>query len=61
MNRDTFFSTVTDGKALKRVLLAVCLSAVPVVLTACNTTEGFGRDMESLGDNIEDAADDAND
>ncbi|HEY8353360.1 MAG TPA: entericidin A/B family lipoprotein [Sphingomonadales bacterium] len=26
-------------------------------LSACNTTEGFGRDVQSTGDAIEDAAD----
>nr|WP_246408372.1 entericidin A/B family lipoprotein [Parvularcula dongshanensis] len=26
-------------------------------MSACNTTEGFGRDVESTGDAIEDAAD----
>ncbi len=30
-------------------------------LSACNTTEGMGKDLENLGDNIEDAARDAKD
>lgn len=38
------------------VILAVCLVGSAV---ACQTTKGFGRDLENLGDNIEDAAEDA--
>lgn len=29
-------------------------------LSACNTTEGFGQDMQSAGEAIEDEAEDAN-
>lgn len=29
--------------------------------TACNTVEGFGEDVESAGDSIEDEAEDAGD
>lgn len=57
MDRTTFVSSLIDGPALKRVLWAMCIAAVPTVLTACQTTEGFGRDMESLGDDIGDSAD----
>lgn len=57
MDRKTFVSSVIDGPALKRVLLALCVAAVPTVITACQTTEGFGRDVEALGDNIGDSAD----
>ena len=44
--------------------IALLLSTVGVVLstgliTACNTVEGAGRDVEAVGDAIEDAADDA--
>lgn len=42
-------------KSLIAIVIAYCLSAF--MLTACNTTEGFGRDVESTGDAIEDAAD----
>jgi len=37
------------------LLLTFGLFTVP--LTACNTTEGAGEDIEELGDGIEDAAD----
>ncbi|WP_371225504.1 entericidin A/B family lipoprotein [Roseovarius sp. 2305UL8-3] len=30
-----------------------------MALVACETTEGFGRDVENLGDSIEEAAEDA--
>jgi predicted small secreted protein len=40
-------------------LSGILLSALAV--TGCNTVEGIGRDVESLGDAIEDAADDADD
>ena len=33
------------------------LAALLFFLSACETTEGFGRDVESVGDTIEDAAD----
>jgi predicted small secreted protein len=37
------------------MLLGTVLSGL--TLTACNTVEGVGRDVESVGDAIEDAAD----
>ncbi len=43
-------------------LLAVTVFAacLPLSLSACNTTEGIGRDIEAAGDAIGDAAEDAN-
>lgn len=38
------------------LLVVVCLLGGAA---ACQTTKGFGRDIENLGDNIEDAAEDA--
>jgi predicted small secreted protein len=36
---------------------AVMLGALGLLLlTACNTTAGFGRDMQSVGRNIQDSA-----
>jgi predicted small secreted protein len=35
-------------------LLLICLFSLSVA--ACNTTRGFGQDVEQLGDTIEDAA-----
>ena len=34
------------------------LAALLFFLSACETTEGFGRDVESVGEEIEDAAQD---
>lgn len=35
------------------------LLALPFLLTACNTVEGVGEDVESGGQNLEEAAHDA--
>jgi predicted small secreted protein len=48
------------------VLFSLLLSAAGVtslsaMLTACNTVEGVGRDVERAGDAIQDGADDARD
>ena len=37
--------------------IALMLAASALALTACNTVQGFGRDVEATGDAIEDAAD----
>ena len=42
-----------------RVLLLALLSAF--VLSACNTVEGFGRDVSKAGDAVEEAAEEAGD
>jgi len=53
------------GPAVARRVAALGLTAAlglfGLNLTACNTTEGLGEDVESAGDALEDAADDAND
>lgn len=49
-----WLATVVAFGALAFVVFAASL-------TACNTTEGVGRDIESVGDGIEDAASDAKD
>jgi predicted small secreted protein len=42
------------------LLVAVTLSALAfVALAGCNTTQGVGEDIESLGDGISDTARDA--
>lgn len=40
---------------MKYTLLA--LLTIPLMLTACNTTKGVGRDLKSAGSEIEKAAD----
>lgn len=37
--------------------IAFLLAASSLTLAACNTVQGFGRDVEATGDAIEDAAD----
>jgi predicted small secreted protein len=43
-------------KRIGVVLLTTLSSAGLMMLTACNTVEGVGRDVERLGDAIEDEA-----
>lgn len=47
-------SNTTIWAALALVLMGVSVSA-------CNTTEGFGKDMQSAGEAVEDTAEDASD
>jgi predicted small secreted protein len=46
---DTSYVTLGDKKMRLLVLLAV-----PLLLAACNTTAGIGRDLKSAGSAIED-------
>ena len=39
--------------------ISAALLAAGLFLTACNTIEGAGRDIEATGETISDAADDA--
>lgn len=41
---------------LTAAALVVTLVAVGAMLSACETSEGFGRDLQNLGDAIEDEA-----
>ncbi|HYE60379.1 MAG TPA: hypothetical protein VD997_00150 [Phycisphaerales bacterium] len=45
-------------KYIARLMALACLVGAACVLPACNTTRGFGDDVDSLGENIEDAAED---
>jgi len=45
----------TTESIMKKSYAAALLAAL-ALLTACETTEGLGRDTEKLGNNIEDAA-----
>jgi len=52
-------SNLRDRLVLALKLAAVCGAiAVCGASLGCETTEGAGRDLENLGDNIEDAAED---
>jgi predicted small secreted protein len=51
-------------QTIKWIQFALLLSALalPVAaLTGCNTSKGFGKDVESVGDDIQDEADEAAD
>ena len=45
---------------VRTLILAMMLGATGVGMSACNTMEGFGQDVESAGDTIEDEARKAN-
>lgn len=40
----------------RRVWVYLAFVAVAAALTACSTTEGFGKDVKDLGGSIEDSA-----
>ena len=44
---------------MKRFMALMLIAMFSVgTLAACNTTKGFGQDVEKVGDKIEDAAED---
>lgn len=45
----------------KRLFSLLCITFVMNGLTACNTVEGFGKDVEAAGEAIDDTADDVKD
>lgn len=54
--------TFTDRARLispRFAVLALVAAAVSTMLTGCNTTEGVGKDVKSLGKGIEETAQDA--
>jgi predicted small secreted protein len=42
---------------LATIASALLLGVAGLTMTACNTTEGVGKDIESAGEGIQDAAD----
>ena len=58
MNRKQSSSADRIVAALKWIAVA-SVFATSAWLTACNTTEGAGKDVKDLGQGIEDAAKDA--
>lgn len=44
-----------------RILLACATTVHCLAMLGCNTTKGVGKDVESLGEGIQDVADDAKD
>ena len=45
-------------KNLLKLLALAFVTLTAVALPACNTTKGFGEDIDSLGENMSDAAED---
>jgi len=45
-------------KPLRTLVLALILAA-PLMAAACNTVEGFGKDVSKAGDNLEESAEEA--
>ncbi|MCH8522653.1 entericidin A/B family lipoprotein [Glycocaulis sp.] len=43
-------------KTMKATYIASGLAAILLILTACNTVQGAGRDIQGAGETIEDAA-----
>jgi len=41
------------------LVFAACVLGAPMVVAGCNTTEGAGKDVKSLGKGIEETAKDA--
>jgi predicted small secreted protein len=46
-------------KWMQLALLVSALGLSATALTGCNTSEGFGEDVESVGEDIQDEADEA--
>lgn len=46
-------------KILQQAVLTILLAAASATLGACNTVGGAGMDLESAGEAVQDAADDA--
>ncbi|MBL0921129.1 MAG: entericidin A/B family lipoprotein [Phycisphaerales bacterium] len=45
------------SRILRAALVAIAAAAGAAALSGCNTTEGAGKDIEALGESIQDAAD----
>jgi predicted small secreted protein len=43
-------------KTVIKLLVAGAAIAVAITMTSCSTTKGFGRDLQNLGSEIEDEA-----
>lgn len=46
-------------KSLQMTLLASALVLLAAGISGCNTSKGFGEDVESVGEDIQDEADEA--
>lgn len=46
---------------MRKFLISLGLGFAVLAVAGCNTVSGFGKDLETVGGAIEDAADDAKD
>lgn len=54
------FQTASSASIVRRLgLAAITACLLSSVMTACNTTEGVGKDIKAAGEGIEDTARDA--
>jgi predicted small secreted protein len=49
--------SVAMTKWLQLAILCSALAGSALMLSGCNTSEGFGRDVESVGEDIQEEAD----
>jgi predicted small secreted protein len=54
-----FHRTVSFVRQFATFATVACLLGAPTLLAGCNTTEGAGKDVKSLGKGIEETAKDA--
>jgi len=48
---------IADYRRLVFVVMLIACAGASLSLTACNTVEGAGKDIQGLGEAVEDAAD----
>jgi predicted small secreted protein len=55
---DTFVCRVSEQQRLRlrTLLIAMLLGSLTIGLSSCATARGFGRDVETAGEKIEEAA-----
>lgn len=41
---------------MKKIISILCVLAIGSMLAACNTVQGFGKDVERGGEKVQDAA-----
>lgn len=56
MTRTTHHDPSVARRSLPRLVALAVFLAGSAVLTSCSTTEGFGKDVKSLGGGIEESA-----
>jgi predicted small secreted protein len=57
--KEVLMNSLPMTKWLQLALLLSALGLSATALTGCNTSEGFGEDVESVGEDIQDEAEEA--